>query len=250
MTRQKTDQQDALIVQMVQEQRRVHKKIGGKKLYSMLGPDMSSNNLSIGRDKFFATLKRHDLLVKRRRKYAITTDSYHGFKVYQNLILDWAPQQPNELWVSDITYLRTRTGFVYLSLLTDGYSRKVVGWNLSRSLAIEGTMAALKAALRQKKDANKLIHHSDRGIQYCCKAYVAMLKEHKAQISMAAAGNCYENAVAERVNGILKDEYGLDETFTDEREALIACRQAIAAYNDKRPHWSLNLRIPARVHAA
>lgn len=239
-----------MIVEMVQEQRRVHKKIGTRKLLFMLGPDLASNEIMVGRDKFFELMRRHDLLIKRRRKYAVTTDSDHGFRTHKNRIIDWAPKRPNELWVSDITYIRTRPGFVYLSLLTDGFSRKIVGWNLSKSLSIEGARNALCMALRQKKDGSKLIHHSDRGIQYCCKEYTRLLRKKKVDISMAAAGNCYENAMAERVNGILKGEYGLDETFADERQALMATRQAITAYNEKRPHWSLGLRIPAVVHAA
>lgn len=237
-------------MEMVQQQRRQHKKMGGKKLYSLLSSDLLANDMTLGRDKFFDVLGRNGLLVKRRRKYAVTTNSYHGFRVYKNEIIDWRPKRPNELWVSDITYLRTRSGFVYLSLLTDGYSRKIVGWNLSHSLSIEGAKRALSMAMRQKKDSRQLIHHSDRGVQYCCKQYVNILKGRKVKISMAAAGNCYENAMAERVNGILKGEYGLDETFNNQNDTLLAVRQAITAYNEKRPHWSLGLRIPAHVHAA
>jgi putative transposase len=250
VARKKTEEQEAAIVKMVLEERITHKRMGGKKLHRKIENKMDSAKAWISRDKFFDLLKRKDLLVKRKRKYAVTTDSYHHFRVHENLVSDWAPQRPNELWVSDITYLRTKSGFVYLSLLTDAYSRKIVGWNLSRSLAIEGAMQALRAALKQKKDNHKLIHHSDRGIQYCCKEYVQLLQEYKVRISMAAAGNCYENAMAERVNGILKDEYGLDETFADEKEALKAVRQAISAYNEKRPHWSLDLRTPSEVHSA
>lgn len=223
--------------------------MGGRKLHDVIYNRLNTNQLRIGRDKFFDLLRRKGLLVKRRRKYAVTTDSYHGFRKYSNLISDWRPGRANELWVADITYLRTRNSFVYLSLLTDAYSRKIVGWQVSNSLAIEGTLKALKMAIRQAPTNSNTIHHSDRGIQYCCKEYVRLLKKKKMKISMAAAGNCYENAMAERVNGILKDEYGLDETFKDFQEANTAAKEAIRIYNELRPHWALNLKIPSEVHA-
>lgn len=204
----------------------------------------------MGRDKFFDLLGRHQLLVKRRRKYALTTQSYHRFHTYANLIKNWVPQRSNQLWAVDITYVRTQQGFVYLFLLTDAYSRKIVGWQLSHSLAVEGAVQALKMAIRQAGRIRELIHHSDRGIQYCCKEYIDLLNNNGIAISMAEAGNCYENALAERVNGILKDEYGLEQTFKGHSEALQATKEAIRAYNEKRPHWSLNLRTPAQVHVA
>lgn len=204
----------------------------------------------MGRDKFFSLLARHDLLVKRKRKYVFTTQSYHRFRIYKNLIKGWNPPASNRLWVADITYLRTSSSFVYLFLLTDAFSRKIVGWHLSSSLAIDGAMEALKMALRQCSNTRDLIHHSDRGIQYCCNEYVNLLKSKSVGISMAEAGNCYENAMAERINGILKDEYALDQTFKDKKEALAATKQAIELYNEKRPHWSLQLEIPAKIHVA
>lgn len=157
---------------------------------------------------------------------------------------------PNQAWVSDITYLRTRKGFAYLSLITDVYSRKIVGWNVDHSLGVESTLKAAEQAIRQCKTARGVIHHSDRGIQYCCYAYTDRLKQKGIRISMGEAGNCYDNAMAERVNGILKDEYLLDTEFVDITHAREATRQAIHLYNYKRPHWSLGLRKPAEVHVA
>lgn len=202
----------------------------------------------IGRDKFFALLGRHGLLLKRRRRYVRTTDSGHPFRVYRNLLKKTKLSRCNECWVADITYLRTRKGFVYLFLLTDAYSRKIVGWSLHDSLGIEGGLAAMKMALKQRDKQLPLIHHSDRGIQYCSKGYVTLLRKNKVSISMTEENHCYENALAERVNGILKQEFLLDATFNSKQTCLKSVKEAIQLYNEKRPHWSLNLKTPAEVH--
>jgi putative transposase len=166
------------------------------------------------------------------------------------LIKESVPVRPNQVWASDITYLRTEKGFVYLSLMTDMYSRKIVGWSLSESLSIEGSVETLKKALRENSVQKGLIHHSDRGVQYCSYDYVNILKKNKIAISMTEENHCYENAMAERVNGILKDEYLLDGTFRDFAHAKKACREAVMLYNTRRPHWSLDLKTPDRVHRA
>lgn len=224
--------------------------MGGKKLYKLLQPDLARLDYGLGRDKFFDLLRCHGLLVERKRKYAHTTQSYHRFYKYDNLLLGRAAVKPHEVWVSDITYVRVKKGFVYLFLITDAFSRKIVGWELSDNLGIQPAMKALQMALRQCPVTMGLIHHSDRGFQYCSNQYVGKLKTKGIRISMAEAGNCYENAMAERVNGIVKDEYGLDETFDDYRQALVAVREGIVSYNEYRPHWSLGLEIPAEVHEA
>ena len=159
-------------------------------------------------------------------------------------------ERSNQIWAADITYLRTENGFVYLSLLTDMYSRKIVGWSLSGSLSIEGCVSALKQALRANRLHKPLIHHSDRGIQYCSNDYVKILNSNKIQISMTEENHCYENAMAERVNGILKDEYLLDRTFKDFAQAEKGCREAVMLYNTRRPHRSLGFRLPEEVHTA
>ena len=188
------------------------------------------------------------MLVKRKRKYAVTTNSDHPFYKYKNQLAAATISAPSQAWVSDITYLTTRKGFVYLSLVTDVYSRKIVGWNVDVSLGVAGTLKAAKSAIRQCADPRGVIHHSDRGIQYCCYAYSNLLKSKGIKISMGEAGNCYDNAIAERVNGILKDEYLLDSEFVDIEHAVQATRQAVYLYNYKRPHWSLQLKKPAEVH--
>jgi len=227
-----------------------HEQLGGKKLYELCKEKIHNIDDKVGRDKFFDILRRHRLLVKRRKKYVYTTDSYHRFKVYKNRFKEQLLTKAHQAWVSDITYVRTNKGFMYLFLLTDAYSRKIVGWSLSESLAIEGAIKALKMAMNQCANTQGLIHHSDRGIQYCCKEYVRVLTEAEIIISMTEENHCYENAIAERVNGILKMEYGLEETFTDTKRLLKATEEAVWLYNMQRPHWSLQLSTPHQIHQA
>jgi putative transposase len=241
---------DQLVIRLVQQERVRNKKLGVKKVYSKRRVCIHGINGSLGRDKLFDLLRKHGLLIKRRRKYAVTTQSSHRFKKYQNKMKGFKAARPHEAWVGDITYLRTRQGFVYLFLLTDAFSRKIVGWELNKSLGIEGALRAARMAIKQCPCTKALIHHTDRGFQYCSPIYVNQMESKGIQMSMAEAGNCYENAMAERVNGILKAEYGLDATFEDLREALQATRESIKDYNEQRPHWSLKLQIPSVIHAA
>jgi len=224
--------------------------IGGKKLYKLLKSELDEQGKNIGRDKFFDILRKHELLVKRRKKYVKTTDSYHRFHKYKNKLKEKRLTGPNQAYVNDITYLRTEEGFMYLFLQTDAYSRLITGWDLSDSLAIDGAVKALKMTLRQCSNSAGAIHHSDRGIQYCCKEYVKILKRNKMEISMTEENHCYENAMAERVNGILKEEFLLSEKFANKALALKAVKQAIISYNNYRPHWSLNLCTPQQIHHA
>lgn len=223
--------------------------LGGKKLYKLLKADLEKLHSSPGRDRFFEILRKKGLLVKRKRKYVRTTDSYHRFHKYKNKLKGKKLTGPNQAYVSDITYLRTREGFVYLFLQTDAFSRMITGWDLSDSLAIEGAIRALQMTLKQGGKCNA-IHHSDRGLQYCSNDYVKILKDNKMDISMTEEHHCYENAIAERVNGILKQEFLLDEQFQDKDSALKAVKEAIQSYNNLRPHWSLNLCTPLQMHNA
>lgn len=228
--------------------RKLMPRIGGRKLHYMLKPRLQEHAVSIGRDRFFRWLKQHDLLIGPKRRYVHTTQSFHRFWVYENLSQNVVLTKPNQLWVSDITYLRTRQGFCYLALITDAFSRKIVGHDVSDSLELNGCVRALKSAFQTASDLSQLIHHSDRGIQYCSGQYTQMLKQKGVKISMAAQGNCYENALAERVNGILKDEFNLDETFATKKQAFKAVNESIYIYNTSRPHWGLNLKTPAACH--
>jgi len=216
----------------------------------LLKGDLHKIDAGLGRDKFFDILRNKKLLVKRRKKYAYTTNSFHRFKMYKNAFKSKLLTAPHQALVSDITYLRTSSGFVYLSLITDAYSRKITGWSLSCSLSIEGTMEAMKMAIKQLPNKEGVIHHSDRGIQYCSNDYVALLNKHKITISMTEENHCYENAMAERVNGILKEEFLLDTEFADQAMALKAVKEAVTTYNNLRPHWSLKLYTPEQVHQA
>ena len=245
---ERRDRQSQEVCQAVLEQRHLHPRIGTRKLHYMIRDDLAARGIQIGRDKLFDLLRHRQLLIKRRRRYAITTQSDHGFKVYSNLVKGWQPSGRDQLWVTDITYLRTRKGFVYLFLITDAYSRSIVGWHLSASLGVEGALKALKMALRQCRSTKQLIHHSDRGIQYCCKAYTDLLRARGIKISMAAKGDCYENAMAERINGILKEEYMLNGTFLSKKHSAKAVQSAIHLYTHLRPHLSLNMLKPAEVH--
>ena len=241
---------ESLILEAVFRERHLQPRLGGRKLYWMLRTDIHRITPHFGRDKFFNLLRSHDLLVERKGKYCKTTNSYHHFHKYANRVKDFILSGPNQAWACDITYLRTEKGFVYLSLLTDMYSRKIVGWRLSESLSIEGSLTALKKALKENPLRRSLIHHSDRGVQYCSHEYVKLSKKNKIDISMTEGNHCYENALAERVNGILKDEYLLDATFRDFAHAKNACKEAVELYNTRRPHLSLKYNTPCQVHHA
>ena len=242
--------EESLVLKLVREIRREQPRLGGRKLYNLLKEDLRKIGRGIGRDKLFDILRSNGLLVKPIRKYVKTTNSHHRFRVYKNLIEDMEIDRSNQVFVSDITYLSTYRRFYYLSLVTDIYSRKIVGYNLSDSLSLKGSLSALKMALRGIKDTKGLIHHSDRGIQYCSNQYTQLLKRKGVGISMAGKGNAYENAIAERVNGILKIEYLLDRKYPNYRELKKAVDSAIKIYNEKRPHMSLGYDTPAQRYAA
>lgn len=241
--------QDQVMHEMVLEKRKRMPRLGGRKLYVLLKSTMDIHQIQMGRDKFFVWLKRHDLLVEPKRSYTKTTNSYHRFRIHQNLIKETEVTKPNQVWVSDITYLRLQKGFCYLALITDAFSRKIVGYDVSDTLELSGCLRALNQAIG-KKIRPELTHHSDRGIQYCSHKYIETLEKHKIRISMAEAGNCYENAMAERVNGILKNEFNLDRIFANVEEARKATNQAIQTYNFERPHMALKMKKPTELYAA
>lgn len=235
------------VVKLVKTERIVQSRVGGKKLHKDLQNAFIAAGLKVGRDKLFDILRDHDMLVKRKKSSCKTTDSYHRFYTYKNLVKDLEVWAPNQVWVSDITYIRTVQGFCYLALITDMYSRKIVGYDISDSLELKGCLRAFKMAFKQARPKAGLIHHSDRGIQYCSNQYVNELKKRKVCISMTEENHCYENAIAERVNGILKDEFYLDQCFFNTRAASIATKNAIDIYNNKRLHLSLGYKTPNRV---
>jgi len=245
---EKESLQHDLLIDQVLIIRKTQKRLGGRKLLFKLEPFMLEHHISIGRDAFFNLLSERSLLVrKRKRRKPITTFSDHWMRKYPNLIEGFYPTAPNQLWVSDITYIVVGEGFAYLSLITDAYSRKIVGFYLSPDLSAEGCMKALYMALSNNPDLGKLIHHSDRGSQYCCSDYVGILKDNFIKISMTQNGDPRENAIAERVNGILKDEL-LEKSYSNYGQALKEISVAISIYNHQRPHGSIDYLVPIEAH--
>ena len=240
--------QHDLLLQEVLSIRKHQKRLGTRKLLYKMQNFMQQHSISIGRDTFFDLLSEHGLLIRRRkRRKPITTYSNHWMRKYENLIIDFIPTAPNQLWVSDITYITLFDGFAYLSLITDAYSRKIVGFYLSKSLSAEGCIKTLKTAIKNNPGRGRLIHHSDRGSQYCCSDYVKILNKSKIRISMTQSGDPLENALAERVNGILKDEL-LDEKYLNLKQAQQAVAVAVSIYNHQRPHSSIDMLTPVEAH--
>jgi len=241
---------ESIILDQVHVIRRRQPKIGTRKLYFKIKPALLDMGYDFGRDQLFDLLRKENMLIRRRRKYVKTTDSRHRFTKYRNLIRELEIKRPHQVYVADITYIRTLEGFCYLSLITDACSRKIVGYNLSRDLGIKGCIQTLKMALRQVPREANLIHHSDRGIQYCSYDYTDILKKSGVRISMTERDHVYENSLAERVNGILKDEFMLGETLASYSVAANIVKESIQIYNQERPHLSLNYETPDQRHAA
>lgn len=237
-----------LIIEEVLRYRRHQKRLGTRKLLNEMQGFLTSHSFQIGRDAMFSLLQERGLLItKRKRRGFMTTLSKHRFKKYPNIIREFLPVAPNQLWVSDITYIHLASGFAYLSLITDAYSRKIVGFYLSKDLSAVGPLNALKMAIEGNADRKTLVHHSDRGVQYCCDAYVKLLQDKGIKISMTENGDPLENALAERVNGILKQEL-LEEIFHDFQVARKAIAIACSTYNYLRPHGSVDNLKPAEAH--
>jgi transposase InsO family protein len=241
--------QEELVLQWVLEIRSTLPRVGGIKLFFLIKDRLTEHNIKMGRDGLYRLLREHDLLIVPRRKYVRTTQSWHHYKKWPDLLQDYRPYGPDQVWVSDITFLRTVNGFIYLSLITDAYSRVITGYHLSQYLKASGCIAALTKALKSRRNPDtELIHHSDRGIQYCCDDYVQLLQKNDIRISMTQSGSPYDNAIAERVNGILKQEFGLDQTFKSYNEAIEPVARAVYTYNHIRPHFSCDLKTPVQKH--
>ena len=248
-TENRNNLEEELVLQWVHDIRRILPRAGGVKLYVMIKDRLKEHNMRLGRDGLYQLLREQGLLVASRKKYIRTTNSWHYYKKWPDLLHDYEPYGPDQVWVSDITFLRTENGFIYLSLITDAYSRLIVGYHLSQHLRAIGPIAALNKALKHREAPfTDLIHHSDRGIQYCCDDYVQLLQMHGISISMTQSGSPYDNAIAERINGILKQEFELDRIFKSYTEAVEPVAKAVYAYNNIRPHFSCNLQTPAQKH--
>ena len=238
-----------MIRQVILKIRYRQPRVGARKLQCHVNTELSAQEIHVGRDRLIELLRGWDLLIRRRRNYKKTTNSNHRFKTYRNLIKEQSAQRPNEIFVSDITYINTSEKYGYLFLMTDQFSRKIVGYDFSPGLGIEGALAALDMALKQTPRDSALIHHSDRGLQYCSHDYIQRLEQHGACVSMTEDNHVYENALAERVNGILKTEL---LGRTDHLPFAIVknlIQEAIEIYNNERLHMNLGYRTPAVVHS-
>lgn len=247
--RQRRDLDEGLMVELVGRERGLQPRLGGRKLHRMLGKELSQAGVKAGRDKLFEVLGKRGLLLKpQRAKYPCTTDSRHNLPKFGNRIKDLRLSAANQVWVSDITYLRTLEGFLYLSLITDKWSRKIVGHHCGDSLEALGCLKALDLAASTLPAGMHPIHHSDQGSQYCSRLYVDRLAQYHLPVSMTEQDHCAENALAERMNGVLKQEYGLGTEFVTKAEAMEAVEEGIWLYNNKRPHTALGYRVPEQVH--
>lgn len=223
-------------------------RIGARKLYFLLKPELNNLNIKIGRDVLFNFLRAEQLLIRPKKSYRKTTNSKHWMKKYSNLIKNIEINRPEQLWVSDITYIKTNQGHEYLSLITDAYSKKIMGYALFNNLSTAGPLKALEVALKNRKYKLDLIHHSDRGFQYCSADYINKLEANNIKISMTENGDPYENAIAERINGILKYEFLIIDGFKDHLQALEVIKDSINVYNENRPHLSCQMLTPNKAH--
>ena len=235
------------VIELVENIRMKMPRIGGRKLYFMLNEPLKT--LKIGRDKFFNILKANHLLITPKRSYHITTNSHHRFRKHKNLVLDYQITKPNQVWVADITYIGNRKNPSYLSLITDAYSKKIVGHYVAENLTTEGSLLALKKAINttELKELS-LIHHSDRGLQYCSDEYQKNLEKNNIKCSMTQNSDPYENAVAERINGILKQEFNIDKFDVETKIKRKIVEESIEIYNELRPHFSNHYLTPNQMH--
>lgn len=222
-------------------------RIGTRKLYYLLLSQFCKAGIKIGRDALFDYLRRERLLVKPMKSYTRTTFSKHWLRKYENLLKGYKIERSDQVYVSDITYVKSEKKTHYLSLVTDAYSRKIVGYKLSDDMSAENVVQALKMAVCNRKSTLPLIHHSDRGLQYCSKVYQDVLNRHGIKPSMTDGYDCYQNALAERVNGILKNEF-LIYTCKDGKILDKLIKESIEVYNNKRPHLSLKMKTPNFIH--
>jgi putative transposase len=238
-----------LLLELVRAERREQPRLGGRKIYHLIEPELKKAGVKMGRDRVFEELKKAGLLVPRKpSEWPKTTQFNANLPVFKNLVKNRKVTRRNQVWVADITYLRTEAGFRYLALVTDQWSRKIVGYKLGESLSVEIVLQALAMGLKSLQAWEKPIHHSDRGCQYASHAFVERARRAGLRLSMTETNHHAENAMAERVNGILKQEYWLDANFSTPQEAKQACAQAIKLYNTRRPHTALDMKTPEQAH--
>jgi len=246
---QQQQSQKQQVKMLVLDQRKLLPRVGGKKIYYLIQPMLENRRLKCGRDKLFDIMRENDLLIKPRRRYTQTTNSKHWMKKYPNKAKQIAIDAPEQVWVSDITYLKTEEGNCYLNMITDAYSRKIMGYCIADNMEANTMRQALDMAITNRLyPGQPLIHHSDRGIQYCSNEYVSTANNHNISMSMTEQSDPYENALAERMNRTIKEEFCLDCTLKTKRLAFAAVKQAVSLYNGYRPHLSLSLKTPNQQH--
>lgn len=231
-------------------ERKLLPRLGTRKMYHLIKPTLEELQLKFGRDKLFELVKYYDLQIKPRRRYIQTTMSKHWLRKWPNIVKNKSVTRPDEVWVSDITYLKTEQGNCYLNMITDAYSRKIVGYTVSDDMETESMIGALKMAIAQRADNNPspTIHHSDRGVQYCSKEYESVTMENKIVLSMTENGDPYENALAERMNRTIKEEFGMDRILKSREQVKQLVKESILLYNNRRPHLALKMKTPEWVY--
>lgn len=237
------------VLELVQTERKILPMLGGKKVYHQIKATLKDNCLKMGRDKLFKLLSDHHLLIKPKRRYTTTTNSKHWLRKYPNIFKGLKITQPEQAWVSDITYIKTDVGNCYLNLVTDVFSRKIMGYAIAENMNTEEMKKAYEMAIANRiYPHNSLLHHSDRGLQYCSGEYVKLSNDHGVTISMTENGDPYENALAERMNRTLKEEFGLGRRLPSRQQAFRLAEEAVELYNQRRPHLSLKMNTPNCVH--
>jgi putative transposase len=236
------------VLNLVHKERKILSKLGGKKLYHKIIPALSIKEIKFGRDQLFKLLQQQELLIKPKRTYTQTTMSKHWLRKYPNLVKDIRVNAPEQVWVSDITYIKSDEGNCYLNLVTDAYSRRIMGYSIAANMDTGSMIKAYEMALKNRKTNNLLIHHTDRGLQYCSQEYIKLSQENGVSISMTENGDPYENALAERMNRTMKEEFGLGRLLPSRQKAFRLTEEAVAIYNSYRPHWALKMKTPDEVH--
>jgi putative transposase len=248
--RQRRSVDGDFVENLVKEERKIQPRLGTRKLHYLFNEILVKEGIKLGRDCFFDVLRNRGLLLEPKpSEYPRTTNSYHCLPVFTNRIKDLEVSKPNEVWVADLTYIRAGDGFLYLALVTDKVSRKILGYHCGDTLEAQGCIKALEKALGELPKGLTPIHHSDRGSQYCCHEYVNQLVDQGLGVSMTETNHCAENALAERMNGILKSEYGLGGEFKTKAGARVAVDQGVYLYNNRRPHTALGFKTPEQVHS-
>jgi len=239
----------AQVKKLVDKERKVLSRLGGRKLHHQIKDSLKAQGIKFGRDKLFALLRKNGMLIQPKRRYIQTTMSKHWLRKYPNLIKDIVVKRPDEIWVSDITYLKTDEGNCYLNMVTDAYSRKIMGYAIADNMEAAQMKQAFQMAVKNREGADHpLIHHSDRGLQYCSAEYTSIADKHQIKMSMTENSDPYENALAERMNRTLKEEFGLGNVLKSKLQAKILAQEAIYLYNNYRPHLSLKMKTPQSVY--